>query len=207
MDLHSFALPAWLPWWAVVAVLVPIALYLALFLLMPFHTFGLRARLAGLEARLDEIQGEIRALTLRLPEPGIGFDGAAPRGGFEGAAQRGGFEVAAQRGRAPPPIPPAVPEAGARGGFGDPVADRMLAYMRDKAQADVKRADVQRANLQLGGQPVPRPRTEPRMAPRPLPDHPLPEPAPLDRPLDGPPPPPRLPLRFGRHRTRPGDES
>ncbi|MCW3473305.1 hypothetical protein [Limobrevibacterium gyesilva] len=39
------------------------------FLLMPFNVFGLKGRLDQIEARLDDIQGEIRALTLRLPEP------------------------------------------------------------------------------------------------------------------------------------------
>jgi hypothetical protein len=63
-----FPLPDWLPWWAPVAVLVPVLLYLLVFLVMPFSVFGLKGRLDGIEARLDEIQGEIRTLVLRLPE-------------------------------------------------------------------------------------------------------------------------------------------
>ncbi|HEX3348215.1 MAG TPA: hypothetical protein VHS58_08960 [Acetobacteraceae bacterium] len=62
------ALPAWLPWWVPVAVLIPALLYALLFLLMPFSVFGVKGRLDVIEARLDEIQGEIRALILRLPE-------------------------------------------------------------------------------------------------------------------------------------------
>lgn len=61
-------LPEFLPWWLAVAVLVPAVLFLLAFLLMPFNVFGLKSRLDLIEARLDEIQGEIRALALRLPE-------------------------------------------------------------------------------------------------------------------------------------------
>jgi hypothetical protein len=61
-------LPDWLPWWVPLAVLVPVLLYLMVFLLMPFSVLGLKGRLENLESRLDEIQGEIRALGLRLPE-------------------------------------------------------------------------------------------------------------------------------------------
>ena len=65
-----FPLPDWLPWWTTFAVLVPLGLYLLAFLLMPFSVFGLKGRLEAVEARLDEIQGEIRSLALRLPERG-----------------------------------------------------------------------------------------------------------------------------------------
>ncbi len=57
------------------AVLVPALLYVLVFLLMPFSVFGLKGRLEAIEARLDEIQGEIRNLVLRMPEqPGRGLD-------------------------------------------------------------------------------------------------------------------------------------
>ena len=74
-----FALPDWLPGWALVAVLLPAMLYGLALLTMPFTVFGLRGRLERLDARLDEIQGEIRALSLRVPEParrGAGADAA-----------------------------------------------------------------------------------------------------------------------------------
>lgn len=61
-------LPDWLPWWMAVAILVPAVLFLLAFVLMPFNVFGVKSRLDVIEARLDEIQGEIRALSLRLPE-------------------------------------------------------------------------------------------------------------------------------------------
>ena len=175
MDLTAFSLPEWMPVWAVIAVLVPAALYLALFLLMPFQTFGLRGRIRELELRIDALHEELRGMTLRLPERGMDpYDDPPPR--------------------AAPPIPPAP-----RAGFGDPVADRMLDYMRDKARTDMQRAEA----------PRPRPRSEPRVfGPRPgdppprEPDLPPPPPiggaAPsLDAP-DAPPPPPRPAARFGR---------
>jgi len=191
MDLQSVSLPDWLPWWAVVALLVPVALYFALFLLMPFSTFGLRARLRDLELRIDALHEELRGMTLRLPARGMDpYDDLPPMG--------------------EPPIPPApraaAPrEAAPKSGFGDPVADRMLAYMRDKAQAELQRAEQPR---------VPRPRAEPRFTPRP----PAPEPmasepevpapdtdySPDDPPEGAPPPrPPRLTGRFGRRQPDP----
>jgi hypothetical protein len=63
------ALPDWLPWWVPILVLVPALLYALALLLMPFAVFGVKGRLEAMEARLDEIQGEIRALSLRLREP------------------------------------------------------------------------------------------------------------------------------------------
>ncbi len=62
------SLPDWLPWWVPMAVLVPGLLYLLVFLVMPFSVFGVKARLEAIEVRLDEIQGEIRSLVLRMPE-------------------------------------------------------------------------------------------------------------------------------------------
>jgi hypothetical protein len=66
------SLPDWLPWWVPFAVLVPALLYLLVFLLMPFSVFGVKGRLEAIEERLDEIQGEIRTLVLRMPEPRAG---------------------------------------------------------------------------------------------------------------------------------------
>ena len=190
MDLAALSLPDWMPWWAVIGVLVPVAFYLALFLLMPFSTFGLRAKLRDMEGQIEALHEEVRALTLRLPERGYG-----PRG-------LGADEYAEPP--LQPPIPPAArePRAAPRGGgsgFGDPVADRMLAYMREKAQSDMDRA----------GNPEPRPvrqRAEPRFVP-PVParEAELPPPPPLGGVPEAPepdmPPPPRLPPRFVRRRA------
>ncbi len=103
-----FTLPDWLPWWVPIVLLVPLLLYALAFLFMPFSVIGLKSRLEVIEARLDEIQGEIRHLSLRLPEAGrIDYDEVyAP-------------EPAAEPRRAPPvvsrpPIPPAPHELGDR---------------------------------------------------------------------------------------------
>lgn len=65
-----FTLPPWLPWWVPILVLVPAILYALLFLLMPFSVIGLKGRLDVIEARLDEVQHEIRTLSIRMGEPG-----------------------------------------------------------------------------------------------------------------------------------------
>jgi hypothetical protein len=71
-----FALPAWVPWWVPLLVLLPALLLGLAFLAMPFSVFGVKARLELVEARLDEIQEEIRRLALRLPERGaaVGYE-------------------------------------------------------------------------------------------------------------------------------------
>ena len=69
-----FALPDWLPWWVPIVLLVPLLLYALAFLFMPFSVIGVKGRLDVIEARLDEIQGEIRHLALRLPEVGRAAD-------------------------------------------------------------------------------------------------------------------------------------
>ena len=64
-----FSFPDWMPWWAQLLILIMAVLVGGAFALMPFSVFGVKSRLDTLEARLDEIQGEIRSLSLRLPEP------------------------------------------------------------------------------------------------------------------------------------------
>ena len=196
MDFHSLSLPDWLPWWGVVGLLVPVALYLVLFLLMPFSTFGLRGRLSELEMRLDALHEEVRSLTLRLPDRGglDRYDDLAdldrppippmPRDAQlrEGSPLARGRQAGGQREGGPreggPREGPGRP-GGGRGGFGDPVADKMLAYMREKAQSDLQRADQPR--------PPPRPRAEPRFTPPPS------EPG-FREPVDLPPAPPIGPM-------------
>jgi len=64
-----FTLPEWMPWWVPIALIVPALLYGLAFLIMPFAVLGLKSRLDRIDVRLDEIQGEIRSLSLRLREP------------------------------------------------------------------------------------------------------------------------------------------
>ena len=100
-------LPDWVPPWAQLAILVAVLLFGLMFLLMPFAVFGVKGRLDLLEARLDEIQGEIRSLALRLPEPDLddapAMPGRAQGGGRSSHADLDYGDYQVQR----PPIPPA----------------------------------------------------------------------------------------------------
>jgi hypothetical protein len=60
-------LPAWLPQWASLGLLVVGALWAIAFLALPFTAFSLRGRLDAIEARMDELQAEIRGMSLHLP--------------------------------------------------------------------------------------------------------------------------------------------
>ena len=60
-------LPEWVPLWVHLVILLVALLFGLAFLFMPFSVFGVKARLEGVEARLDEIQGELRSLALRMP--------------------------------------------------------------------------------------------------------------------------------------------
>jgi hypothetical protein len=80
-----FSLPDWMPWWAALALIAVFLVYLLVLLAMPFNVFGLKARLDLIEARLDEIQGELRLIAHRLPGPGR--DGRAELGEDAGPVQ------------------------------------------------------------------------------------------------------------------------
>lgn len=120
-----FTLPDWLPWWVPILVLIPCLLYALAFLFMPFGVIGVKGRLEAIEARLDEIQAEIRSLSLRLPEPlrGAGFDDLTSYVGPERPMRA---EPMITR----PPIPPApyypdsVPAEEARAGRSAGTPDR-----------------------------------------------------------------------------------
>lgn len=89
-------LPDWVPLWVHLVLLLAVLLFALLFLLMPFSVFGVKSRLEGIEARLDEIQGEIRGLSLRLPE-GIEVDDAYVDPGFDRSGVRPRIPPAARR--------------------------------------------------------------------------------------------------------------
>jgi hypothetical protein len=61
-----------LPDWAGLVVLLVLVLVALAYLLMPFSVFGVKGRLDAIEAQLDEIQGELRTLALRMPDQGRG---------------------------------------------------------------------------------------------------------------------------------------
>jgi hypothetical protein len=92
-----FPMPDWLPWWVTLAVLVPALLYLLVFLVMPFSVFGLKGRLDEIEARLDDIQGEIRRLGPRARAPAQYAGNEAPPAFGRAAGQRPAAEEPADR--------------------------------------------------------------------------------------------------------------
>lgn len=61
-----FTLPDWLPGWALLLVALPVLLWACAFLLMPFSVFGVKARLEALEAQVDQLQDDLRIVTMRL---------------------------------------------------------------------------------------------------------------------------------------------
>jgi hypothetical protein len=97
-----FALPDWVPWWVPMVLLVPALLYALAFLFMPFSVLGVKTRLEMIEARMDELQQELRLIAMRLPVGPREVD-------FEDVYA----PISQARPRAPavsdrPPIPPAV---------------------------------------------------------------------------------------------------
>jgi hypothetical protein len=120
-------MPDWLPWWVPLLLLVPALLYVLALLFMPFSVIGVKGRLDVIEARLDEIQGEIRSLALRLREPGaVDYRGAdfeevyAPG---QSAPVRAGPQVPSR-----PPIPPAAHE------LEEPAPRRVAQSWQDRSQ-------------------------------------------------------------------------
>jgi disintegrin/metalloproteinase domain-containing protein 1 len=112
-----FPIPDWLPWWVPLVVLVLGLLYLLVFLIMPFSVFGLKGRLDLIEARLEEIQLEIRMHGIRPPES-RSYAGAEPPA-FGRATQRPAPDEEDERER-PPPRTDAPPPATRRRAPGEP---------------------------------------------------------------------------------------
>ena len=99
-----FALPDWMPWYLQLIVVVIAILAGLAYLVMPFSVFGLKSRLDALEARLDDIQSDLRTLTQRLPEP--------TRSPYDPPAiLRAATAAPSREIPPPPPIPPASWEA------------------------------------------------------------------------------------------------
>jgi hypothetical protein len=95
------AIPGLPEWTGLLALLVLLLVGLA-YLLMPFSVFGLKGRLDSIEAQLDELQGEVRSLSLRLAD--------APRRATSDEwvelPSRGRAAAEEPPMRATPPVPP-----------------------------------------------------------------------------------------------------
>lgn len=117
-----FVLPDWMPWWVPIVVMVPVLLYLAIFLLMPFSVFGLRGRLEAIEAQLDDLREQLRMALdptgEALEEEPLPRRAPAPPGGREALSGRtddfippppASFRPDPRRQAPPPPPPPPPP--------------------------------------------------------------------------------------------------
>ncbi len=114
------AIPGMPEWTGLVGLLLLLLVGIA-YLLMPFSVFGLKGRLESIEAQLDELQAELRALNLRPPGAGaraLSDDWVEP-------PAAAGRMAPAREGRSSPPIPPpaAWPESQARGTRAEPRLD------------------------------------------------------------------------------------
>jgi hypothetical protein len=97
-------LPAWLPQWASLGLLVVGALWAIAFLALPFAVFSLRGRLDAIEARMDELQAEIRGMSLHLPGAAVWGSDAEDLGERLRPPRREAPSASAAPVR--PPIPP-----------------------------------------------------------------------------------------------------
>lgn len=58
-------LPDWMPGWAILALAVPVLLWLLAFLLVPFSVIGLKARLESLEGQVEAMHEDLRIMAMR----------------------------------------------------------------------------------------------------------------------------------------------
>ncbi|WP_297491091.1 hypothetical protein [Acidocella sp.] len=102
-----FSLPDWMPGWAILALAVPALLWFLAFLLVPFSTIGLKARLEALEGQVEAMHEDIRVMAMRasgaLPPLARQLDPYDDVPHF-GALKRGRAEPRAEA--APPPESP-----------------------------------------------------------------------------------------------------
>lgn len=103
------AIPGLPDWTGLLALLLLLLAGLA-YLLMPFSVFGLKGRLDSIEAQLDEVQAEIRSLSLHLS----GAPRRAASDDWVDLPGRGRAPEEPLRASPPVPPPPAWPE-GQRG--------------------------------------------------------------------------------------------
>jgi hypothetical protein len=118
-----------MPEWFGLAVLIVLAVVVLAYMAMPFAVFGVKGRLDAIEAQLDEVQTEIRSLTMRFPEGGrrrpVEDDWAEPVGPPRADPPRP---------PAHPPVPPpaAYPGAPHRPTRVEPRSEPRLDWPRDR---------------------------------------------------------------------------
>jgi hypothetical protein len=144
-----FALPDWVPWWVPLVLLVPALLYALAFLFMPFSVLGVKTRLEVIEARLDEIQQEIRHVALRLPMGPQAVDFEDVYAPITPARRR--EQPIADR----PPIPPAVQD----------LHDNARGQRRERSVADRPPIPPSAQDLYDDNDPLEQPAPPPNMRP------------------------------------------
>ena len=102
-----FDLPAWVPAWVQLLIVVAGVLIAGAYLLMPFSVFGLKARMEALDQRLEDLQSDVRELSHRLPDQEMRRPAAL---GPPAPSRRPGAP-----GRSPRPVATAADPAGAHG--------------------------------------------------------------------------------------------
>jgi hypothetical protein len=111
-----------LPDWSGLVVLLGLLLVALAYLLMPFSVFGVKGRLDTIEAQLDDIQTELRTLTLRFPESSRGRRPPVEDDWAEPPASRR-VEPEQPPPRANPPVPPPATWPEQRGSRSEPRID------------------------------------------------------------------------------------
>ena len=112
-----------LPDWSGLVILLGLVLVALAYLLMPFSVFGVKGRLDAIEAQLDDIQSELRTLSLRLPEPGRGRRPPVEDDWAEPPVSTRRAEPEPPPPRATPPVPPPAAWPDPRGGRAEPRID------------------------------------------------------------------------------------
>jgi len=104
---EAMTFPGLPPWTGLVALLLLTLLALCL-ALMPFSVFGVKGRLEAIEAQLDDIRAELRALAARSPGGGSGryveSDVELPQPAPRADAPPRGHPTLPSRGRAEPRV-------------------------------------------------------------------------------------------------------
>ena len=57
--------PDWMPGWAILALAVPVLLWVLAFLLVPFSVIGVKARLDALEGQVEAMHEDLRLMAMR----------------------------------------------------------------------------------------------------------------------------------------------
>jgi hypothetical protein len=149
-------LPDWLPWWVTILIAIPLGLWVLTMLILPFNVIGVKARLEGIEARLDEIQSEIRSLVLRLPES------PAERVTYRREAYDGREAAIDQTYVQPEPPRPPIPPDPRRNDFIPRVPNDPSGRLRDQEARAPRREEPLREEPRAD-RPAPSPRAEPRL--------------------------------------------